>query len=81
MLFTVSDQAQGAARGGREVGVTVEGMPALTRIAVAHLDAWFGGNHAVRDVTIDIPDRQVTAVIGPSGCGKSTFLRCLNRMH
>ncbi len=36
---------------------------------------------AVRDVTIEIPDRQVTAIIGPSGCGKSTFLRAINRMN
>jgi phosphate transport system ATP-binding protein len=52
-----------------------------TRIAVHDLDAWFGRTHAVRGVSLDLPDRQVTAVIGPSGCGKSTFLRCLNRMH
>jgi phosphate transport system ATP-binding protein len=45
------------------------------------LDAWFGRTHAVKHVSLEIPDRQVTAVIGPSGCGKSTFLRCLNRMH
>ena len=52
-----------------------------TKISVAKLDAWFGTFHAIHDITIDIPDRLVTAVIGPSGCGKSTFLRCLNRMH
>jgi phosphate transport system ATP-binding protein len=45
------------------------------------LDAWFGATHAVRGVSLDIPERQVTAIIGPSGCGKSTLLRCLNRMH
>jgi phosphate transport system ATP-binding protein len=52
-----------------------------TRIEVHGLDAWFGRNHAVRGVSLRVPDRQVTAVIGPSGCGKSTFRRCLNRMH
>ncbi len=51
------------------------------RIRVEGLSAGFGGLTAIRDVTLDIPDRHVTAVIGPSGCGKSTFLRCLNRMH
>jgi phosphate transport system ATP-binding protein len=51
------------------------------RIEVERLDAYFGGFRAVRDISVRIPDRQVTAVIGPSGCGKSTFLRCLNRMH
>lgn len=45
------------------------------------LDAYFGDLRAVRDVSIDFPDGQVTAIIGPSGCGKSTLLRCLNRMH
>jgi phosphate transport system ATP-binding protein len=45
------------------------------------LNAWFGGTHAVRDVSLEVPERQVTAIIGPSGCGKSTLLRCLNRMH
>jgi phosphate transport system ATP-binding protein len=81
MPRTTTGQVQRATGGAREVGADAEEMPAPTRIAVAQLDAWFGGNHAVRDVTIDIPDRKVTAVIGPSGCGKSTFLRCLNRMH
>ena len=54
---------------------------ARPRISVRKLDALFGSNRAVRDVSIDFPDGQVTAIIGPSGCGKSTLLRCLNRMH
>ena len=41
----------------------------------------YGDKQALFDVNLDIPDRQVTALIGPSGCGKSTFLRCLNRMN
>jgi phosphate transport system ATP-binding protein len=45
------------------------------------LQAYFGTTHAVRDVTLDFPSNEVTAIIGPSGCGKSTLLRCLNRMH
>jgi phosphate transport system ATP-binding protein len=52
--------------------------PCLT---VNQLNAYFGGQHAVRDVSLTFGDKQVTAIIGPSGCGKSTFLRCLNRMH
>ena len=51
------------------------------KIAIDTLSAWFGSNQAVREVSMDIPERQVTAIIGPSGCGKSTLLRCLNRMH
>jgi phosphate transport system ATP-binding protein len=45
------------------------------------LDFWYGDNHALRNINLTIPERQVTALIGPSGCGKSTFLRCFNRMH
>jgi phosphate transport system ATP-binding protein len=44
-------------------------------------DAWYGAFHALKQVTIEIPRRQVTAFIGPSGCGKSTFLRWMNRMN
>ena len=45
------------------------------------LNLWYGQNHALHDVSIAIPERQITAFIGPSGCGKSTFLRTLNRMN
>jgi phosphate transport system ATP-binding protein len=50
-------------------------------MTVRRLDAWYGDVQVVKDVSMEIPARQVTAVIGPSGCGKSTFIRCLNRMH
>ncbi len=45
------------------------------------LNAWYGRRQVLYDVSLDLPDRQVTAIVGPSGCGKSTFLRCLNRLH
>ena len=45
------------------------------------VDAWYGAFHAVHGVSMEVPARQVTAMIGPSGCGKSTILRTLNRMH
>ncbi|TAL11228.1 MAG: phosphate ABC transporter ATP-binding protein [Chloroflexota bacterium] len=48
---------------------------------VRGLNAYYGTFRAIRDVTLRIPERAVTAIIGPSGCGKSTFLRSLNRMH
>jgi phosphate transport system ATP-binding protein len=51
------------------------------RLAVEALHAFFGLTCAVKDVSLTLPDRFVTAIIGPSGCGKSTLLRCLNRMH
>ena len=50
-------------------------------IQAEDVHAWFDRLHALRGITMTIPERKVTAVIGPSGCGKSTFLRCLNRMH
>jgi phosphate transport system ATP-binding protein len=52
-----------------------------TSIEVRGLNAYYGRFHAVRDVSLTIEPRTVTAFIGPSGCGKSTFLRTLNRMH
>lgn len=51
------------------------------RIDVKNLDIYYGDFHAVKDVSMVIEPRTVTAFIGPSGCGKSTFLRTLNRMH
>ncbi|WP_198137482.1 phosphate ABC transporter ATP-binding protein PstB [Anaeromyxobacter sp. K] len=46
-----------------------------------HLSVRYGEKPAVKDISLALPDRQVTALIGPSGCGKSTFLRALNRMN
>ena len=48
---------------------------------IEKLNLWYGDNHALKDVSMNIPENQVVAFIGPSGCGKSTFLRCLNRMN
>jgi phosphate transport system ATP-binding protein len=50
-------------------------------IEVKKLNAWYGANHTLEDITLHIPANEATALIGPSGCGKSTFVRCLNRMH
>jgi phosphate transport system ATP-binding protein len=52
-----------------------------TGIHVRDLNAWFGTTQALHDISLEIPEKQSTAIIGPSGCGKSTFVRCLNRMH
>ncbi|MCT9094676.1 phosphate ABC transporter ATP-binding protein PstB [Haloarchaeobius sp. HME9146] len=52
-----------------------------TKLAVRDLDVYYGDDHALKSVSMDIPEKSVTALIGPSGCGKSTFLRCLNRMN
>lgn len=50
-------------------------------IDVKHLDLYYGKNHALKDISIDIFKNSVTALIGPSGCGKSTFLKSINRMN
>jgi len=51
------------------------------KIQVKNLNFFYGDVQALFEITMDIPSRQVTALIGPSGCGKSTFLRTLNRMN
>jgi phosphate transport system ATP-binding protein len=51
------------------------------KIAARNVQVYYGDTHAIKDVSVDIPDKTVTAFIGPSGCGKSTFLRCINRMN
>ncbi|MGO8838656.1 MAG: phosphate ABC transporter ATP-binding protein PstB [Limisphaerales bacterium] len=52
-----------------------------TALAVRNLSVFFGENHVLKGVSLNIAPKAVTAIIGPSGCGKSTFLRALNRMH
>ena len=51
------------------------------RMQARDVNVFYGDDHALRGVSLDVPNRHVTALIGPSGCGKSTFLRCLNRMN
>ena len=50
-------------------------------ITAKKLNLWYTTNHALKDINIELPERQITALIGPSGCGKSTFLKSLNRMN
>lgn len=52
-----------------------------TLIDVKNMNLWYGDNHAIKDVSLAIPQNRITALIGPSGCGKSTFLKSLNRMN
>jgi phosphate transport system ATP-binding protein len=68
--------------------VTVSEQPAkphvkrdVGAVELRGLSAYYGSNHAVRNVSLDFPSDVVTAIIGPSGCGKSTMVRCINRMH
>ena len=50
-------------------------------LSSAGLHLYYGATHALKDITLELPERQISALIGPSGCGKSTFLRCFNRMN
>lgn len=52
-----------------------------TTISAVKYNAWFGDNHVVKNVSMDMPGNSVIAIMGPSGCGKTTFLRGINRMH
>ena len=50
-------------------------------ISVKDMCLWYGQSQALKNISLDIPEHAITALIGPSGCGKSTFLKSLNRMN
>ncbi|MFC6824308.1 phosphate ABC transporter ATP-binding protein PstB [Halopelagius fulvigenes] len=52
-----------------------------TIVRAENVNVWYGDDQALNDITMEIPENSVTAMVGPSGCGKSTFLRCINRMN
>ena len=53
----------------------------MNKFEVSNMDLYYGSFHALKNININIPEREITAFIGPSGCGKSTFLKSLNRMN
>ena len=53
----------------------------MNKFEVKNMDLYYGSFHALKNINIAIPEKEVTAFIGPSGCGKSTFLKSLNRMN
>jgi len=71
------------AGGGQKAPVVtaIQGSVGQTKIAARSVSVFYGEKQALFDVSLDIPDKTVTAFIGPSGCGKSTFLRTMNRMN
>jgi phosphate transport system ATP-binding protein len=84
----VQEGAQASPATGRrvDVGATAVGGPRERSggnaiFAIEEVGVSYGGNPAVRDISFDIHEHEITALIGPSGCGKSTLLRCLNRMN
>lgn len=52
----------------------------MKNIIIENLNAFYGDHQAFKDITVEIPEKQITAIIGPSGCGKSTLLKCFNRL-
>jgi len=73
-------QDRQASFGGVQARASNAGMNE-PRIAISDLNFYYGSNRALKNISLDLPDRQVTGMIGPSGCGKSTLLRVLNRMY
>jgi phosphate transport system ATP-binding protein len=80
---TMDDKSSEAFAGQMTAPVVSAGAihAAGTKVAARDVKVFYGDKQALFDVSIDIPDRGVTAFIGPSGCGKTTFLRCINRMN
>ena len=64
-----------------EVSPVLVAADRQAKICAEDVNAWFGKTHVLKDVSLEVAHRRVTALIGPSGCGKSTFIRCLNRLH
>ena len=75
MSETMPKGAAGGVRPGTDVALN------RVKIMIRNLDFWYGSNQALKDISLDLPERQVTGLIGPSGCGKSTLLRILNRLY
>jgi phosphate transport system ATP-binding protein len=66
---------------GSENALKEEQKEQAYKVSIKKLEAWFGTKQALKDVSLDVKENTITAIIGPSGCGKTTLIRCLNRMH
>lgn len=84
----MTDAAMSEDNTPKELEATLEQAPGTEavkalpiKVRATDVNVFYGDNHALKDVTINIPEHRVTSFIGPSGCGKSTFLRCINRMN
>jgi phosphate transport system ATP-binding protein len=65
---------------GVTLGVRAAAGPSPIKMAVENLDFFYGDRQVLKGITLDVPEKRITALIGPSGCGKSTLLRVLNRL-
>jgi phosphate transport system ATP-binding protein len=79
----VGNTRQGATESDLQggTGTCIDQIEGPIKLNVVDLNVSYGSAHAIKHVNMQIPERQVTALMGPSGCGKSTFVRALNRMH
>lgn len=69
-------------RGGlSQAARTSESVPLMPQLQVSHLNFFYSGFQALKNIHLRVLDKKITAFIGPSGCGKTTLLRCMNRMH
>jgi phosphate transport system ATP-binding protein len=80
-MTTGSTQGKNASFGGVRARADANVAINTARISIRNLDFFYGDHRALKGITLDLPERQVTGMIGPSGCGKSTLLRVLNRMY
>ena len=73
--------ASGAVSGAGATGDAGLKAVARTKVRARNVSVFYGPKQALFDISLDMPEKTVTALIGPSGCGKSTFLRSINRMN
>jgi phosphate transport system ATP-binding protein len=78
-MVDVSNSANNMRWKSQQYAADIESRKGI--LEVKDLSAWYGNTPAIKNISLGIKSRAITAVIGPSGCGKSTFIRCLNRMH
>jgi phosphate transport system ATP-binding protein len=79
--LTTDERAKELFGTGQTDAANIHAVTGPIKMKVSDLNVYYGESHAIKHVSIDIAEREVTALMGPSGCGKSTFLRALNRMH
>jgi phosphate transport system ATP-binding protein len=80
-MTTALSTTPGGLTTGRSTMTTTPTTARMGKITVRHFDFYYGEAKVLHGIDLDIPERQVTALIGPSGCGKSTFVRSINRMN